>query len=86
LEPFNVTVTGSFNKDDIMESVLLQAGLNRLVARALRRRVRSFRDLVDGAHFFGRTWTLASKEAPQVDVSAFLEKKLLLRYTCGFSD
>ena len=52
-----------------MESVLLQAGLKRLVARALRRRVRSFRDIVDGAHFFGRTWTLASKEAPQVDVS-----------------
>jgi len=68
LEPFTLTATGSFKKDDIMESVLLQAGLKRLVARALRRRVRSFRDIVDGAHFFGRTWTLASKEAPQVDL------------------
>jgi hypothetical protein len=48
--------------------VLLDDGLRRLVARALRRRVRSIRDLVDGAVFYGRTWNMASKEAPLVEV------------------
>jgi hypothetical protein len=51
-----------------MASRLLDAGLRRLVARALRRRVRSFRDLVDGAVFYGRTWNMASKSAPIVEV------------------
>lgn len=68
LEPFMATVTGSFNKDDIKASFLLDAGLRRLVARALRRRVRSFRDLVDGAVFYGRTWNMASESAPMVEV------------------
>lgn len=69
LEPFTATLIGSFNKDDVMESFLLDAGLRRLVARALRRRVRSFRDLVDGAVFFGRDWNMASQRAPQVEVA-----------------
>ena len=68
LEPFTVTVTGSFNRDDIMESLLLDDGLRRLVARALRRRVRSIRDLLDGAVFYGRSWNMASKQAPVVEV------------------
>mmetsp|Transcript_2496 Transcript_2496/g.3331 ORF Transcript_2496/g.3331 Transcript_2496/m.3331 type:complete len:1145 (-) Transcript_2496:48-3482(-) len=68
LEPFSFTVTGSFNKEDILESVLLDDALRRLVARALRRRVRSIRDLLDGAVFYGRTWNMASKQAPVVEV------------------
>jgi hypothetical protein len=68
LEPFTATVTTSFSTDDIMASRLLDAGLRRLVARALRRRVRGFRDLVDGAVFYGRTWNMASKCAPMVEV------------------
>lgn len=48
--------------------MLLDDGLRRLVARALRRRVRSIRDLLDGAVFYGRTWNTASKEAPLVEV------------------
>ena len=51
-----------------MESFLLDDGLRRLVARALRRRVRSIRDLLDGAVFYGRTWNTASQEAPVVEV------------------
>jgi hypothetical protein len=46
----------------------LDAGLRQLVKRALRRRVRSLRDLFDGAVFYGRTWTMASDEAPFVEV------------------
>jgi hypothetical protein len=69
LEPFTATLIGSFNKDDVMESSMLDAGLRRLVARALRRRVRSFRDLVDGAVFYGRDWNMASQRAPQVEVA-----------------
>lgn len=61
-------ITASFNRDDILESALLDDGLRRLVARALRRRVRSFRDLLDGAVFYGRTWNMASKQAPVVEV------------------
>ncbi len=68
LDPFHVTVSASFNKDDIMSSNLLDAGLRQLVARALRRRVRSWRDFFDGAVFYGRTWTMASVEAPFVEV------------------
>jgi len=51
-----------------LDSFLLNNGLKLLVARALRRRVRSFRDLVDGAVFYGRTWNMASKSAPIVDL------------------
>lgn len=68
LEPFTATVTGSFTPEDIKASMLLDMGLRRLVARALRRRVRSFRDLLDGAVFYGRRWNLASKSAPMVEV------------------
>ena len=39
-----------------------------LVACVLQRRVRSWRNLVDGAVFYGRTWTAASSAAPQVEV------------------
>ncbi len=63
-----MTITGSFNREDILESILLDDGLRRLVARALRRRVRSIRDLLDGAVFYGRTWNMASKQAPVVEV------------------
>jgi hypothetical protein len=45
-----------------MGSFLLDSGLRRLVARALRVRVRSYRDVVDGALFFGR------KTAPVVEL------------------
>mmetsp|Transcript_16386 Transcript_16386/g.31035 ORF Transcript_16386/g.31035 Transcript_16386/m.31035 type:complete len:1026 (+) Transcript_16386:80-3157(+) len=68
LEPFTVTLKGSFTREDILESALLDDGLRRLVARALRRRVRSLRDLLDGAVFYGRTWNMASKQAPVVEV------------------
>jgi len=68
LEPFTMTATGSFSTTDVMESNLLDAGLRRLVARALSRRVRSLRDLLDGAVFYGRTWNLACKTAPYVEV------------------
>lgn len=68
MEPFTATVKGSFSTDDIKASMLLDMGLRRLVARALRRRVRSFRDVMDGAVFYGRTWNLASKSAPLVEV------------------
>jgi hypothetical protein len=68
LEPFTATVTASFSRDDVMGSILLDAGLRRLVARALRVRVRSYRDIVDGALFFGRRWKMFSKTAPVVEV------------------
>lgn len=68
LEPFTATVTGSFNRDDILNSFLLDAGLRRLVAQALKRRVRSFRDLMDGAVFYGRTWKMSSATAPRIEV------------------
>jgi hypothetical protein len=71
-----MTMTGSFNKKDILESALLDDGLRRLVARALRRRVRTLRDLVDGAVFYGRTWKdlgIKSKQAPIVEVPALTD-------------
>lgn len=68
MKPFTATITASFNKDDIMDSFLLDAGLRLLVARALRRRVRGIRDLLDGAVFYGRTWKLFDKNAPDVEV------------------
>jgi hypothetical protein len=51
-----------------MGSFLLDAGLKLLVARALRVRARSFRDVVDGTLFFGRNWKMNSKSAPVVQV------------------
>ena len=63
-----MTLKGSFTREDILESVLLDDGLRRLVARALRRRVRGLRDLLDGAVFYGRTWNMASTQAPVVEV------------------
>jgi hypothetical protein len=68
LEPFTATVNGSFNREDIMSSFLLDAGLRRLVARVLRIRVRSVRDLMDGAVFVGRSWNDKSPTAPRVEV------------------
>jgi hypothetical protein len=68
LEPFTATVHGSLNKDDIMESLLVDMGLRRLVARALRRRTGSFRDIMDGAVFYGRSWNMASAKAPVIEV------------------
>jgi len=68
LEPFTTTIITSFNRNDLLESALLDDGLRRLVARLLNRRVRSIRDLVDGAVFYGRTWNMASKQAPVVEV------------------
>ena len=68
LEPFTVTIVGSFNRGDIMESVLLDAGLRRLVAQALKRRVRWVRDIMDGAVFSGRKWKITGASAPFVQV------------------
>ena len=66
--PVTTEVVGSFSRYDLMNSFLLDAGLRRLVARALRVRVRTIRDLADGAIFFGRTWNLNTPSAPYVDV------------------
>ena len=68
LEPFTVTIDGSFDRKDIMESNLLDAGLRLLVARALRRRVGSVRDLLEGALFRGRAFKLISGTGPVVEV------------------
>lgn len=68
LEPFTATIRGSFTREDVMDSFLLDSGLRLLVARVIRLRVRSFRDVVDGAYFFGRQWKMASKSAPVVQV------------------
>jgi hypothetical protein len=68
LEPFTATLKCSFSREDVMGSFLLDAGLRLLVGRALRVRLRSFRDLTDGAYFFGRSWMMTSKSAPLVEV------------------
>lgn len=68
LEPFTVTIDGSFSREDIMDSFLLDAGLRRLVAMALRRRVGSLRDFLEGALFHGRSWKLNSESGPSVFV------------------
>jgi hypothetical protein len=68
LEPFTVTIDGSFSREDIMDSFLLDAGLRRLVAMALRRRVGSLRDFLEGALFHGRSWKLNSESGPSVNV------------------
>jgi len=71
LEPFVTTLKGSFNNEDIMQSFLVNRGLRLLAARAIRRRVRSFRDILDGAVFYGRSWNMASVRAPVVEVPCF---------------
>ena len=68
LEPFTVTVTASFDREDIMKSSLLEAGLSQLIGLVLRRRVRSLRDLTDLAVLFGRDYKLTSKNAPVTEV------------------
>ena len=68
LKPFTATVTASWTREDIMDSFLIDAGLRRLVSRALSRRVRGIRDLFDGAVFYGRTWKLFEQNAPLVEV------------------
>jgi hypothetical protein len=68
LEPFTATMTASFSREDVMGSFLIDAALRRLVARALRVRVRSYRDLVEGALFVGRRWKMTCKTAPVVEV------------------
>ncbi len=68
-----MSLKGSFTKEDLLESGLLDDGLRRLVARALRRRVRGIRDLVDGAVFYGRTWNMASRHAPVVEVPKLID-------------
>lgn len=68
LEPFTANVKGSFNDQDVLQSFLVNKGLRLLAARAIRRRVRSFRDITDGAFFFGRSWNMASVQAPVVEV------------------
>ena len=52
-----------------MDSFLLDSGLRRLAARALSRRVRGIRDLLDGAVFYGRTWKAEKQDAPLVEVA-----------------
>jgi EF-hand domain/EF hand len=71
LEPFSTTITGSFSRHDIMNSYLLDAGLRRLVMRALRRRVGFLRDLLEGAMFKGRSWKTYGDETgggPRVEI------------------
>ena len=68
LSPVTTTVEGSFSRYDILNSFLLDKGLRLLVGRALRLRVRSVRDLFDGALFYGRTWDLSSPNAPEVTI------------------
>ena len=71
LEPFTTTITGSFNRNDILNSHLLDAGLRRLVMRALRRRVGFLRDALEGAMFKGRSWKTFGDETgggPQVEI------------------
>ena len=69
LEPFTMTIAGSFSASDIMNSSIIDAGLRQLVSLVLRRRMRSFRDLVDLAVLKGRDWTMASAMAPVTQVT-----------------
>jgi Ca2+-binding EF-hand superfamily protein len=68
LEPFTATVTGSFVREDIMKSFLLDAALRRLVARVIRKRAGSLRDFVEGALFKGRSWKTFSESGVRVEV------------------
>lgn len=72
LEPFKVTATGSFSPDDIMKSTLLDFGLRQLVSFALRLRVRSIRDGMDGAVFYGRKWKRGNANAPLVECTKLI--------------
>mmetsp|Transcript_9442 Transcript_9442/g.15392 ORF Transcript_9442/g.15392 Transcript_9442/m.15392 type:complete len:811 (+) Transcript_9442:1-2433(+) len=69
LKPFTATITASFNQEDIMESLLFDLGLRLLISKALSRRVRGIRDLLDGAVFYGRAWKLFEQDSPQVEVA-----------------
>ena len=51
-----------------MESLLVDMGLQRLVVRALRRCMGSVREIMDGALFYGRSWTMTSGTAPMIEV------------------
>lgn len=68
LEPFTVTVKSSFNRTDILNSSLLDAGLRQLVARALRRRVGSLRDVLEASLLNGRSFNLLGGTGPIVRV------------------
>jgi len=68
LEPFMVNVTGAVTPADAMNSPLVDAGLRQLVARALRRRVGSLRDFLEGAVWYGRSFKLISGTGPVVQV------------------
>ena len=76
MEPLKATVTASFTADDIMKSTLLYAGLRQLVTFALRVRVRSLRDLADGAVFYGRKWKRDSRKAPQVECTELISVEI----------
>jgi len=76
LEPFKVTVTGSFSADDIMNSSLLNQGLRILVSFALRVRVRSLRDFADGAVFYGRKWKRSSAKSPLVECTELVSVEI----------
>lgn len=70
LEPFKCTATGSFNREDIMNSVLLDMALKRLVMRVVRKRVGGVRDLLEGAVFKGRSWkTFGGEGGPKVEIT-----------------
>ena len=70
LEPFTTTITGSFNREDIMNSILLDMGLRRLVMRVVRKRVGSVRDILEGAMFKGRSWkTFGGEGGPKVEIT-----------------
>lgn len=66
-------MTASFTREDILDSFLIDAGLRRLVARALGRRVRGVRDFLDGAVFYGRTWKLFEQNSPLVEVPKLVD-------------
>jgi Ca2+-binding EF-hand superfamily protein len=73
LEPFTVTVNGSFNRHDILKSALLDAGLRRLVMRVLRIRVGFIRDFIEGSVFYGRSWRMFGEAGPKVEVPQLTE-------------
>lgn len=69
LEPFTTTISGSFDREDIMHSNLIDAGLRQLVRRVLRNRVGFLRDFLEGAVFKGRSWkTFGDEGGPRVEI------------------
>ena len=58
----------SSTRKNLMNSFVINVGLRRLVARALCRRVRGIRNLLNGAVFNGRTWKLLEQDAPLAEV------------------